>query len=143
MEHALKQGLAARDSQAADASSSRIASPPLSPSLPPSTSLKTSHTLDDESLLHQLRREAFERAHQGQDYFRDSAGRYNISLDDRSSFFVTQPEASDMSGTGLQGGAPAGQEESSFFERSSVLGDLPLLRWKGSDALFQHLSRKS
>ena len=41
---------------------------------------------DDESLLHQLRREEFEREHQGKDYYHDEQGQYNLSLDDQSTF---------------------------------------------------------
>ena len=41
---------------------------------------------DEETLLHQLRREEFERNHEGEDYYRDKDGRYNLSLDDQSDF---------------------------------------------------------
>ena len=41
---------------------------------------------DEETLLHQLRREEFERNHEGEDYYRDANGRYNLSLDDQSDF---------------------------------------------------------
>lgn len=41
---------------------------------------------DDESLLHQLRREEFQKQNRGKDYFFDPSGRYNISVDDVSTF---------------------------------------------------------
>lgn len=49
---------------------------------------------DEETLLHQLRREEFERNHEGEDYYRDKDGRYNLSLDDQSDFSdATNPNA--------------------------------------------------
>ena len=41
---------------------------------------------NDESLLHQLRREDYERLHPGQAYYRNADGQYDISLDDTYSF---------------------------------------------------------
>ena len=63
---------------------------PSSSSRPISSVKKPSQLLspqdDDESLLHQLRREEFEREHQGKDYYHDEQGQYNLSLDDQSTF---------------------------------------------------------
>ena len=55
---------------------------------------------DEETLLHQLRREEFERNHEGEDYYRDKDGRYNLSLDDQSDFSdATNPNANPNEST--------------------------------------------
>lgn len=68
---------------------------------------------DDESLLHQLRREEFERDHQGEDYFHDEQGQYNLSLDDKSSF--TTLASPSFNRTQQSVFSPKTQQNSTFF----------------------------
>ena len=133
MEEAVKQGLTVREE--------------LNSSIQPSQSIisvtpirshhasVTSPIDDDESLLHQLRREEFNRKHTGVDYYHTADGRYNLSIDDQSTFLTgtTQvntsffsPTLSRLQGTGVESRINIHESVMNSVDTSSVLGELPV-----------------
>lgn len=97
---------------------------------------QTADSSDDESLLHQLRREDYYRTHKGGDYYHDENGQYNISLDDQSTFnepsshsLLSTPVRSRISSS-FQMPPPSSRLSFTHIQDSSIsetsfLGDLP------------------
>ena len=102
LEQAVRSGLSVREERCIESRGSRASPRPLgipsasvgsigSPGSPAGRAMgarrgRGGSESDEETLLHQLRREEFERNHEGEDYYRDKDGRYNLSLDDQSDF---------------------------------------------------------
>ena len=79
VEQAVKAGLSQKEERQSQIS--LLSLTPIKPHHPPSPDFS-----EEESLLHQLRREEYYRTHQGGDYYHDENGQYNLSLDDQSTF---------------------------------------------------------
>lgn len=126
VENAFKQGVTAREERATHRT---LLPSPAKPS-PVTSRLQTSSTYGEESLLHQLRREEFERDHKEGDYFHDSLGQYRVSLDDQSSFSLARQDNTPSMSTMMP--PPTSRlslisEASGVSEHSSILGALPRL----------------
>ena len=124
VENAVRQGLSIREERSISS---------YAPSTTPIPKVKSrdhrpmESLSDDESLLHQLRREEFERNHQNQDYYHDANGHYNISLDDQSSFSdVPSLAATTFISPNLSRvNHSLHSPQKSVVDTSSFLGDLP------------------
>ena len=116
LEQAVRSGLSVREERCIESRGSRASTRPLgipsasvgsvgSPGSPAGRAMgarrgRGGSGSDEETLLHQLRREEFERNHEGEDYYRDKDGRYNLSLDDQSDFSdATNPNANPNEST--------------------------------------------
>ena len=116
LEQAVRSGLSVREERCIESRGSRASPRPLgipsasvgsigSPGSPAGRAMgarrgRGGSGSDEETLLHQLRREEFERNHEGEDYYRDKDGRYNLSLDDQSDFSdATNPNANPNEST--------------------------------------------
>ena len=134
MEEAVKQGLTVREELNSSIQPSQSI---LSPTPIRSRHISMPSAIDeDESLLHQLRREEFNRNHAGADYYHTPDGQYNLSVDDQSTFLTgtTQinasffsPTLSRVQGTGIGSRSQLNESVLSSLETSSVLGELPIL----------------
>lgn len=83
---------------------------------------------DDESLLHQLRREEFQRAKPNGDYYHNEQGQYNISLDDQTTCEGTHSVflSPSVNRTQLSFQLPPPSSRLSVsHSEASFLGDLP------------------
>lgn len=83
---------------------------------------------DDESLLHQLRREEFQRARPNGDYYHNEQGQYNISLDDQTTYEATHSVfiSPSINRTQLSFQVPPPSSRLSIsHSEASFLGDLP------------------
>ena len=121
VEQAVKQGLSFRES------STKLPSAPSSPPISKKPLASPSIIDDDESLLHQLRREEFQKQNRGKDYFFDPSGRYNISVDDVSTFLSSANGANStvFSPSVLRVAEPPSQDLSISRGETSIVGDLP------------------
>ena len=125
VENAFKQGINTREELNIHHS---LLSTPVKPS--PVISRLQASSVNEESLLHQLRREEFEREHKEGDFYHDSIGQYRLSLDDQSSFSFARHDDTPSMSTGMP--PPTSRlslisETSGLSEHSSVLGALPRL----------------
>lgn len=126
VENAFKQGITTREEMNIHHS---LLSTPVKSS-PVTSRLQASSVYGEESLLHQLRREEFEREHKEGDFYHDSIGQYRLSLDDQSSFSLARQDDTPSMSTGMP--PPTSRlslisETSGLSEHSSVLGALPRL----------------
>lgn len=132
MEGAVKQGLTVREELN---SSIQPSKPLVSPTPILSRHVVVPSVVDeDESLLHQLRREEFNRIHTDEDYYHGPDGQYNLSVDDQSTYLTgtTQvnttlfsPSISRVNGPGTGSRIQLDDSSVNALETSSVLGELP------------------
>lgn len=132
IENAIRQGFTTRNASTTQ-STSVAASPTRSFHASPVQSRVQLSTSDaDESLLHQLHREQYQREHREGDFFHDAAGQYRVSIDDESTLMEAPAQASRVSVSFMM--PPPASRLSLLSERSvntsetsSLLGDLPRL----------------
>lgn len=132
IENAIRQGFTTRNASTTQ-STSVAASPTRSFHASPVQSRIQLSTSDaDESLLHQLHREQYQREHREGDFFHDAAGQYRVSIDDESTLMEAPAQASRVSVSFMM--PPPASRLSLLSERSvntsetsSLLGDLPRL----------------
>ena len=132
IENALRQGFTTRNASIAQ-TASVAASPTRSFHASPVQSRVQLSTSDaDESLLHQLHREQYQREHREGDFFHDAAGQYRVSIDDESTLMEAPAQASRVSMSFMMP-PPASrlsllsEHSVNTSETSSLLGDLPRL----------------
>lgn len=132
IENAIRQGFTTRNASTTQ-STSVAALPTRSFHASPVQSRVQLSTSDaDESLLHQLHREQYQREHREGDFFHDAAGQYRVSIDDESTLMEAPAQASRVSVSFMM--PPPASRLSLLSERSvntsetsSLLGDLPRL----------------
>ena len=132
IENAIRQGFTTRNASIAQ-TASVAASPTRSFHASPVQSRVQLSTSDaDESLLHQLHREQYQREHREGDFFHDAAGQYRVSIDDESTLMEAPAQASRVSMSFMMP-PPASrlsllsEHSVNTSETSSLLGDLPRL----------------
>ena len=132
IENAIRQGFTTRNASTAQ-TASVAASPTRSFHASPVQSRVQLSTSDaDESLLHQLHREQYQREHREGDFFHDAAGQYRVSIDDESTLMEAPAQASRVSMSFMMP-PPASrlsllsEHSVNTSETSSLLGDLPRL----------------
>ena len=132
IENAIRQGFTTRNASIAQ-TASVAASPTRSFHASPVQSHVQLSTSDaDESLLHQLHREQYQREHREGDFFHDAAGQYRVSIDDESTLMEAPAQASRVSMSFMMP-PPASrlsllsEHSVNTSETSSLLGDLPRL----------------
>ena len=132
IENAIRQGFTTRNASIAQ-TTSVAASPTRSFHASPVQSRVQLSTSDaDESLLHQLHREQYQREHREGDFFHDAAGQYRVSIDDESTLMEAPAQASRVSMSFMMP-PPASrlsllsEHSVNTSETSSILGDLPRL----------------
>lgn len=139
IENAIRQGFTTRNASIAQ-TASVAASPTRSFHASPVQSRVQLSTSDaDESLLHQLHREQYQREHREGDFFHDAAGQYRVSIDDESTLMEAPAQASRVSMSFMMP-PPASrlsllsEHSVNTSETSSLLGDLPRLCVVAGDA---------
>ena len=132
IENAIRQGFTTRNASIAQ-TASVAASPTRSFHASPVQSRVQLSTSDaDESLLHQLHREQYQREHREGDFFHDAAGQYRVRIDDESTLMEAPAQASRVSMSFMMP-PPASrlsllsEHSVNTSETSSLLGDLPRL----------------
>ena len=139
IENAIRQGFTTRNASTAQ-TASVAASPTRSFHASPVQSRVQLSTSDaDESLLHQLQREQYQREHREGDFFHDAAGQYRVSIDDESTLMEAPAQTSRVSMSFMMP-PPASrlsllsEHSVNTSETSSLLGDLPRLCVVAGDA---------